>query len=80
MTGTSALRRRLRPASLRLRVENIVGSVADTAFPAATHVSLAVVFQVREGRLQVLVWQRERDPFTGAYALPGELAALGKVA
>ena len=48
-----------------------MGSVADTAFPAATLVSLAVVFQVRDGRLQVLAWQRERDPFRGAYALPG---------
>ena len=48
-----------------------MGIVADTAFPAATHVSLAVVFQVRDGRLQVLAWQRERDPFGGAFALPG---------
>ena len=55
-----------------------MGIVADTAFPAATHVSLAVVFQVREGRLQVLVWQRERDPFTGAYALPGGYLSEGE--
>lgn len=48
-----------------------MGSVSDTAFPAATHVSLAVVFQVRDGCLQVLAWKRERDPFRGAYALPG---------
>lgn len=48
-----------------------MGTIADTAFPAATHVSLAVVFQVREARLQVLAWQREREPFRGAYALPG---------
>ena len=48
-----------------------MGSVSDTAFPAATHVSLAVVFQVRDGCLQVLAWRRERDPFRGAYALPG---------
>lgn len=48
-----------------------MGSVSDTAFPAATHVSLAVVFQVRDGCLQVLVWKRERNPFRGAYALPG---------
>ncbi len=78
MTGTSALRRRLRPASLRLRVENIVGSVADTAFPAATHVSLAVVLQVRDGRLQVLAWHRERDPFRGAFALPGGYLSEGE--
>ena len=48
-----------------------MGSVSDTVFPAATHVSLAVVFQVRDGCLQVLAWRRERDPFRGAYALPG---------
>lgn len=48
-----------------------MGSVSDTAFPAATHVSLAVVLQVRDGCLQVLAWKRERDPFRGAYALPG---------
>jgi len=40
--------------------------------PAApTHVTLAVVFQVRERRLQVLLWQRARDPFAGAWSLPG---------
>lgn len=35
------------------------------------HVSLAVVLQVREDRLSVLLWQRARDPFGGAWALPG---------
>ena len=55
-----------------------MGSVADTAFPAATHVSLAVVFQVRDACLQVLGWQRQRDPFRGAYALPGGYLAQGE--
>jgi 8-oxo-dGTP diphosphatase len=55
-----------------------MGSVADTAFPAATHVSLAAVFQVRDGRLQVLAWERERGPFRGAYALPGGYLAQGE--
>jgi len=32
---------------------------------------LAVVLQVREGRLQVLLWQRAREPFLGAWSLPG---------
>ena len=32
---------------------------------------LAVVLQVRDGRLQSLLWQRARDPFAGAWALPG---------
>jgi hypothetical protein len=35
------------------------------------HVTLAVVLQVREGRLQVLLWQRARKPFLGAWSLPG---------
>jgi 8-oxo-dGTP diphosphatase len=34
------------------------------------HEVLAVVLQVREG-LQVLLWQRGKDPFAGAWALPG---------
>src|SRR4029450_2689644 len=35
------------------------------------HVALAVVLQVREGQLQVLLWQRAREPFLGAWSLPG---------
>jgi ADP-ribose pyrophosphatase YjhB (NUDIX family) len=35
------------------------------------HVTLAVVLQVREGRLQVLLWQRAREPFLRAWSLPG---------
>jgi ADP-ribose pyrophosphatase YjhB (NUDIX family) len=33
--------------------------------------ALAVVLQVRDERLQVLLWQRARQPFLGAWALPG---------
>jgi ADP-ribose pyrophosphatase YjhB (NUDIX family) len=33
--------------------------------------ALAVVLQVREEGLQVLLWQRAREPFLGAWALPG---------
>ncbi|MGZ4359360.1 MAG: NUDIX hydrolase, partial [Gaiellaceae bacterium] len=36
-----------------------------------THVTLAVVLQVRDGRLQALLWQRARAPFAGSYSLPG---------
>jgi ADP-ribose pyrophosphatase YjhB (NUDIX family) len=34
-------------------------------------VVLAVVLQVREGRLQALLWQRAQAPHSGAWALPG---------
>src|SRR6266545_2210034 len=44
-------------------------TVDARAYP--THVVLAVVFQVQEGKLQVLLWQRAREPFAGAWALPG---------
>jgi len=35
------------------------------------HEALGAVLQVRDGELQVLVWERARDPFLGAWALPG---------
>jgi ADP-ribose pyrophosphatase YjhB (NUDIX family) len=35
------------------------------------HVTLAVVFQVRDARLHVLLWQRALEPFAGLWALPG---------
>ena len=38
---------------------------------APAQVVLAVVLQVREDALQVLLWQRAREPFAGAWALPG---------
>jgi 8-oxo-dGTP diphosphatase len=34
-------------------------------------VTLAVVLQVRGGRLQALLWQRALPPFAGSWALPG---------
>jgi ADP-ribose pyrophosphatase YjhB (NUDIX family) len=42
---------------------------AKTAAPA--HVVLAVVFQVRDGRLCVLLWERALDPCAGCWSLPG---------
>ena len=35
------------------------------------HEALAVVLQVRQGRLYVLLWQRGAPPFEGRWALPG---------
>jgi len=37
----------------------------------STHVVLGVVLQVRRAQLRVLLWQRAREPFAGAWALPG---------
>jgi ADP-ribose pyrophosphatase YjhB (NUDIX family) len=41
-------------------------------------VALAVVLQVRAGRLQVLLWERAREPFAGAWSLPGGYLAPGE--
>ena len=40
--------------------------------------SLAVVLQVRYGSLQTLLWQRAREPFADAWALPGGLLSPGE--
>jgi ADP-ribose pyrophosphatase YjhB (NUDIX family) len=37
----------------------------------AAHEALGVVLQVRDARLQVLLWRRAREPYLGAWALPG---------
>ena len=42
------------------------------------HVTPAVVLQVREARLQVLLWQRAREPEAGAWALPGGYLESGE--
>ena len=38
---------------------------------STTHVALGVVLRAREGRLEVLLWERAREPDLGAWALPG---------
>jgi len=43
-----------------------------------THVSLAVVLQIRGGALQALLWQRGREPFLGAWSLPGGYLEQGE--
>jgi ADP-ribose pyrophosphatase YjhB (NUDIX family) len=45
--------------------------VRDSKAKTAFHVVLASVLQVRNGQLSALLWQRAREPFAGAWALPG---------
>ena len=52
--------------------------MVESTRPAPVHVTLAVVFQVRAGSLQVLLWQRARDPFAGQWALPGGFLEPGE--
>lgn len=42
------------------------------------HVTLAVVLQVRDATVQVLLWQRARAPHRGAWSLPGGTLAAGE--
>jgi len=42
-----------------------------------TQVTLAAVLRVRDRRLQALLWQRGRDPYAGAWALPGGYLEAG---
>jgi 8-oxo-dGTP diphosphatase len=46
--------------------------------PPPAQAVLAVVFQVRERRLQALLWERAREPFRGAWSLPGGTLAPGE--
>jgi len=41
-------------------------------------VALGVVLQVRGGRLQVLLWQRAKEPFEGCWSLPGGYLSPGE--
>jgi ADP-ribose pyrophosphatase YjhB (NUDIX family) len=53
------------------RAGRVSASGSKTVRPSPTHVTLAVVLAVRGGRLQALLWQRAREPFRDAWALPG---------
>src|SRR5204863_1217153 len=46
-------------------------SASEAKTSPSAHVALAVVFQVLDGVLQVLLWQRAKEPHKGAWALPG---------
>jgi 8-oxo-dGTP diphosphatase len=50
-------------------VKRKLSGESTSATPA--HAALAVVLQVRDGLLRVLLWERARDPFAGRWALPG---------
>jgi ADP-ribose pyrophosphatase YjhB (NUDIX family) len=50
----------------------------SSAHPTPAHISLAVVLQVRDGVLQVLLWQRAQEPFAGKWALPGGYLVPGE--
>jgi ADP-ribose pyrophosphatase YjhB (NUDIX family) len=52
--------------------------MAKSTTHAVEHEALAVVLQVRGGYLQVLLWQRARSPFEGAWALPGGLLSASE--
>jgi ADP-ribose pyrophosphatase YjhB (NUDIX family) len=43
-----------------------------------TQVALAVVLQIRDARLQVLLWERAKAPFLGAWSLPGGYLDAGE--
>jgi len=45
--------------------------VDDSQAKTSAHAVLAAVLQVRDGRLQALLWRRAREPFAGSWALPG---------
>ena len=51
---------------------------AKTSRPLPAQVVLAVVLQVRGGRLVALLWQRGREPFAGAWSLPGGYLESGE--
>ncbi|HEV3478623.1 MAG TPA: NUDIX domain-containing protein [Gaiellaceae bacterium] len=52
--------------------------MAKSTRGSPVHVTLAVVFQVRGGALQVLMWQRAREPFQRKWALPGGYLERGE--
>ena len=52
--------------------------VSASGAKTSAHVTLAVVFQVRAAQLQVLLWQRAKDPDAGAWSLPGGYLDAGE--
>ena len=64
--------------STRVSASEAKTSRATLAPERPTHVTLAVVLQVRGGKLQVLLWQRAKKPFLDAWALPGGYLERGE--
>jgi ADP-ribose pyrophosphatase YjhB (NUDIX family) len=50
----------------------------STTEPRPAQEALAAVLQVRSGVLQVLLWERAKAPFLGAWALPGGRLEAGE--
>lgn len=46
-------------------------TIAGPRASVAAHEVLAVIFQIRQQRLSVLLWRRARPPYEGAWVLPG---------
>ncbi len=57
---------------------NVSAGESTTARARPAHVTLAVVFQVRQELLHVLLWERAREPFAGAWSLPGGFLETGE--
>src|SRR6201995_3517997 len=66
-----AMRRGRRPGSPVARPGRRYDAGVANDEPRFAHEVLAVVLQVRDGRLQVLLWRRAEPPFEGTWALPG---------
>jgi ADP-ribose pyrophosphatase YjhB (NUDIX family) len=76
------------PRSANLFIPNLSAKVYDcgaktvsdssSAHPTPAHVTLAVVLQVRDSALQVLLWQRAKEPFKGRWSLPGGYLVRGE--
>jgi 8-oxo-dGTP diphosphatase len=49
----------------------ITSMAQSTTLDSPAHAALAVVFQIRDDALQVLLWERARDPYRGDWSLPG---------
>ena len=54
--------------------------MAESTTPSTppAHAALAVVFQVRDRVLEVLLWERARDPFRETWSLPGGMLGPGE--